>query len=133
MKDVIGRLDALAGKRRSFVAGGSAADASRQDDDDLPLLTEVVDIAEVTSEQPNSLSHRISEPLLDAMAGELSHAIQQRLTADFPALLDDAVERLSAELRRGMHQITEAAIRDYLNRRRQLSLPLDGEDPTTPR
>ena len=133
MKDVIGRLDALAGKRRSFVAGGSAADASRQDDDDLPLLTEVVDIAEVTSEQPNSLSHRISEPLLDAMAGELSHAIQQRLTADFPVLLDDAVGRLSAELRRGMHQITEAAIRDYLHRRRQLSLPLDGEDPTTPR
>ena len=29
------------------------------------------------------------------------------------------------ELRRGMHQIAESAVRDYLARRRQLSLPLD--------
>jgi hypothetical protein len=129
--DVMGRLDALAGKRRSFVAGGATtADANRHDDEDLPMLTEVVDIAEVSSDQPNSLSHAISEPLLETMAAELANAVQQRLTADFPLLLDDAVERLAVELRRGMHQITESAIRDYLARRRQLNLPLDDTGTT---
>lgn len=124
--DVLGRLDALAGKRRSFVAGGAAGtEPARNEDDDLPLLTEVVDIAEVSGDQPHSRSQGLSEPLLEAMAAELANAVQQRLTADFPALLDEAVGRLSDELRRGMHQIAESAVRDYLARRRQLSLPLD--------
>lgn len=124
--DVLGRLDALAGRRRSFVAGGATGtEPARSEDDDLPLLTEVVDIAEVSGDQPHNRSQVLSEPLLEAMAAELANAVQQRLTADFPALLDDAVDRLANELRRGMHQITESAIRDYLARRRQLSLPLD--------
>ena len=126
--DFLGRLDALAGKRRSFVAGGGAGDATKSDDDDLPMLTDVVDIAEVSGDQPNNLSHGLSEPLLESMAAELANAVQQRLTADFPMLLDEAAERLSLELRRGIHQITEAAIRDYMARRRQLSLPLDDLD-----
>ena len=126
--DFLGRLDALAGKRRSFVAGGGTGDATKGDDDDLPMLTDVVDIAEVSGDQPNNLSHGLSEPLLESMAAELANAVQQRLTADFPMLLDEAAERLSLELRRGIHQITEAAIRDYMARRRQLSLPLDDLD-----
>jgi iron-sulfur cluster repair protein YtfE (RIC family) len=124
--DFLGRLDALAGKRRSFVAGSAGAgDSAKGDDDDLPMLTEVVDITEVSGDQPNSLSHGLSEPLLESMAAELANAVQQRVTADFPMLLEEATQRLSLELRRGIHQITEAAIRDYMARRRQLSLPLD--------
>lgn len=125
--DVIGRLDALAGKRRSFVAGTATAaePAPRTEDDDLPVLTEVVDISDVSGDQPNSGSHGLAEPLLEAMAAELSNAVQQRVTTEFPGLLDEALDHLAAELRRGIHQITESAVRDFLARRRQLSLPLD--------
>lgn len=123
--DFLGRLDALAGRRRSFVAAGAATGESRPDDEDLPMLTEVVDITEVSGDQPNSLSHGLSEPLLESMAAELANAVQQRLTTDFPLLLEDATGRLAQELRRGIHQITESAIRDYMASRRQLRLPLD--------
>ena len=124
--DVIDRLDALAGKRRSFVAQGAAeTESPRQEDDDLPILTEVFDISEVSGDHPNNLTHTLSDPLLESIAAELTHAVQQRMTSDLPVLLDEALSRLAKDLRQGIHQISEAAIRDYLARRRQLTLPLD--------
>lgn len=124
--DVIDRLDALAGKRRSFVAQGlPVTESLRPDDDDLPILTEVVDISEVSGDQPNSISHGLSDPMIESMSIELANSFQQRMTSDLPLVLDEALARLAAELRHGIHQIGEAAIRDYLARRRQMTLPLD--------
>lgn len=128
--EVLGRLSALTGKRRSFVAqGASVPEAVRGDgeDDDLPILTEVVDISEVSGDRPNR--HAGLNPHLEAMAAELSHVVQQRMASDLPALLDESLDRLAAELKKGIHQITEVAIRDYLARQAQLSLPLDGDAP----
>jgi hypothetical protein len=135
-RDVVERLDALIQKRRSYVArdnapsgtgaGGQWIDVpvAIHEDDDVPVLTEVVDIAEVSTDAPATAGPTPIEPMLDAIAAELANSLQQRLTDELPPLLDTAFEHFSAEVRAGIRGITETAVRDFIERRRQLNLPL---------
>lgn len=135
-RDVVDRLDALIRKRRSYVAQGDLpretgarapqveAFPAANEDDDVPVLTEVVDIAEVSTDAPIRTGPTPIEPMLDAIAAELVNALQQRLADELPPLLDTAFEHFSAEVRVGIRGITDTAVRDFIERRRQLNLPL---------
>ena len=127
--EVIGRLDALAGRRRSFLAAGAQQPPPEPtEDEDLPVLTEVVDINEVSGDQPNAMHGGALDPLIEEVVAGLAHAVQQRLSNALPVLLENAMQRVSDEVRQGLHEATENAIRDYLAKQRQMSLPLE----TTP-
>lgn len=134
-RDIVDRLDALIQKRRSYVAqvdppngaaGGRPIEvaAAVNEDDDVPVLTEVVDIAEVSIDAPATAGPTPVEPMLDAIAAELANALHQRLADELPSLLDTAFEHFSDEVRAGIRGITETAVRDFIERRRQLNLPL---------
>lgn len=135
---LVSRIDALVKRRRSFVArtgAPPAADAPASDakqlaatDEDVPMLTEVIDLAEASS--PEDVAPVPLEPLIQALAADLAHALEYRLQADLPGVVDAALDRLSADLRAGMARVAESAIRDFLGRQQQLRLPLGerGED-----
>lgn len=137
---LVSRIDALVRHRRSFVARvtsgpvppGDAPPAaagpakSATADEDVPLLTEVIDLAEASPEEASAQLGRMPlEPLIQALAADLAHALEYRLQNDLPAVVDAALERLSDDLRTGVARITESAIRDFLGRQQQLRLPLD--------
>lgn len=137
---LVSRIDALVKHRRSFVAraagpaAGGAGDeaapvtdaaperATGAPDEDVPLLTEVIDLGEASS--PDDAAPIPLEPLIQALAADLAHALEYRLQTDLPAVIDTALERLSTDLRSGVAQVAESAIRDFLGRQQQLRLPL---------
>lgn len=129
---LVSRIDALLRKRRSFVAS-DAEPARPHDDEDIPLLTEVVDLSQLGAASPGVESLPV-EPIIQALANDLAHAIEFRLRNDLPGVLDAAVDRLSLELRKGVAGVLESAVLDFLGRRQQLRLPFsDPPDPSTVR
>jgi hypothetical protein len=122
---IIDRIDALVKKRRSFVAGSTATTPApvADNDDDLPLLTDIVELAEVAAEAPGPDTVAPLQPMLDALAADLAHAIEDRLALDLPEILETAVEELRSQLRVGIAGSVESATRDFLARRQQLRLP----------
>lgn len=139
---LVSRIDALVKHRRSFVARatpgpvpseepaspGARAARATATDEDVPLLTEVIDLAEASS--PEDIAPVPLEPLIQALAADLAHALEYRLQNDLPGVVDAALERLSTDLRAGVARVAESAIRDFLGRQQQLRLPLGerGED-----
>lgn len=123
---LVSRIDALVKRRRSFVAADATLPAARKrDDEDVPLLTEVIDLGAAPgtdSEAPVPL-----EPLIQALAADLAHALEYRLQADLPGLLDAAFERLASDLRQGIAGVAESAVRDFLGRQQQLRLPFPSD------
>lgn len=129
---LVSRIDALVKHRRSFVARTAPGPATAGDaqpaaarpaaEEDVPLLTEVIDLAEASS--PDDAAPVPLEPLIQALAADLAHALEYRLQAELPGVVDAALERLSADLRAGVARVAESAIRDFLGRQQQLRLPL---------
>lgn len=123
------RFTALVRGRRSFVARGPAVAETPLEpppapaDDDIPVLTEVVDIEQATGMAPGPLATAPLQPMLDALASDLAHAVEDRLAADLPEIVDGALATLAADLRRGLAASVESATRDFLARRQQLRLP----------
>ena len=134
--DVIDRIDSLMRRKRVFVAQApalpSASHAADLDDEDIPILTEVVDIAEVSSDAPNIAAHRPLDPLLDAVTQEFSQQLQQRFAAELPDLIEQASTQLAIALQQSVHRITEETLRDFVAHRRQLPLALDEMDSNPP-
>lgn len=130
---IVQRIDALVRKRRSFVAtpAGEAAPplgAPAEDRDDIPLLTEIVDLSAVSGEAAGAPAPPPLEPLINALAADLSAAVADRLEAELVGIVDSALAQFDQELRRGVSGAIDAARRDFLARRLQLRLPLD-DDP----
>lgn len=133
---LVSRIDALVKHRRSFVARASPGPVTAAEDpagvprpaknaaadEDVPLLTEVIDLAEASS--PEDAAPVPLEPLIQALAADLAHALEYRLQTDLPGVVDAAIERLSTDLRAGVARVAESAIRDFLGRQQQLRLPL---------
>ena len=126
--DVVDRADALMRRRRSFVAGAASQAeqvlplTAENDDVDLPVLTEIVSADAVVSEKrPDHLD----ETQVAMLASEIAHAIGQQLTYELPTLLEATLLTASAELRAGITETMNAALRDFIARRKQLRLPLD--------
>jgi len=133
--DVVSRADSLMRRRRSFVATATMPEAMDFDvplladaaaaDDDIPVLTEVVLPEAPSPEQPRD---RFDEKLAARLASEFAHALETRLAAELPTLVEASLAVLEADLRRGILDTAHDAIKDFLARREQLRLPLDGDD-----
>lgn len=137
--DLVDRADALmqpdgpaARRRRSFVAAPAEKAASTllpaNEDDDLPLLTEVIVAEEFLAPSPPD---RVDETLLAIIAADLVHTLQQQLAVELPTLIEASLIGAQNELRSGINSTLELALRDFLARRQQLRLRLD--DPDTDR
>lgn len=125
---IVDRIDALVRSRRSFVAGAASASARPEvGDEEFPVLTDVVDITEISVETPAAPVPL--QPMLDALAADLSRAIEERLAAELPELLQAAFEHADQEMRRGMAASIESTTRDFLARRQQLRLPFPDTSP----
>ena len=129
--DVVNRADSLMRRRRSFVAARPSAPQIASvdslppqviEDDDLPVLTEVVSADAAGFDEH---SERFDETQVSLLASDIAHAIGQQLTFDLPSLLETALLNAGEELRAGITAIMESALRDFIARRKQLRLPLD--------
>ena len=126
--DIVDRADSLMRRRRSFVAAPASKPEMASvalpviDDDDLPVLTEVVSAEAAVSEEP---SDRFDETLVSLLASDIAHAIGQQLTYDLPSLLETTLLNAGEELRAGITATMETALRDFIARRKQMRLPLD--------
>ena len=127
------RPDSLAPRRRrSFVAdAGEKIEAPVPalpplEDDDLPVLTEVVPEEQLTpppAEPPKP--EQDDETLLAIIAADLVHSIENQLAIELPTLIEATLLSTQNELRNGINSTLEMALRDFLARRQQLRLPLD--------
>ena len=125
---VLNRADALMLKRRrSFVAipGGlpNKSDGVPPDDEDVPVLTEVVSAEEIVAKPVNK--RLLDETQISLIAAEMSEAIQQQLVFELPTLIEAVLVSAGEELRAGITETMEMAMRDFIARRKQLRLPLD--------
>lgn len=138
--DIVSRADSLMRRRRSFVAGTPAtaatgaigdqlpppaAPVASEADEDIPVLTE-----EVMPDMPaaGAPRDRFDETLAARLASEFSHTLERRLAAELPSLVEASLAVLEADLRRGILDTADSAIKDFIARREQLRLPLDEPD-----
>ena len=132
--DIVSRADSLMRRRRSFVATTtasagepplSAEPMAIEVEEDIPVLTE-----EVLPETPLAAAprERFDETLAARLASEFSHTLERRLAAELPSLVEASLAVLEADLRRGILDTANDAIKDFLARREQLRLPLDEPD-----
>lgn len=122
-------------RRRSFVAGAGAKEdpAARNEtvalppeDEDLPVLTEVIPEEQLTPPPPEPPKpEQDDETLLAIIAADLVHSIQNQLAIELPTLVEATLLSTQSELRNGINSTLEMALRDFLARRQQLRLPLD--------
>lgn len=131
--DLIDRIDTLMQRKRVFVANAPQTRAEPSvkaaDEEDIPVLTEVVDISEVSGDAPHEAVHPSLDPLIDAVTLDFSLRLQERFATELPALINETVERLAIELQQSVHKMTEETLRDFVAQRRQLSLPLPEQAP----
>ena len=130
--NVVDRADSLMRRRRSFVAKTASniqsanAPLPASDDNDLPVLTEVVSAEAAVSEVSPD---RFDETQVSLLASDIAHAIGQQLTYELPTLLEATLLNAGEELRAGITSTMETALRDFIARRKQLRLPLDEPNP----
>lgn len=111
-------------ERTSERAGAAASSGAPTtgDDDDLPVLTDVVVAPAADLEQR---AERFDETQVSLLASDIAHAIGQQLTSDLPKLIETALLNASEELHAGISATMDSALRDFIVRRKQLRLPLD--------
>ena len=122
--DVVNRVDSLMQRRRTFVATRPVPQPVTEDDD-LPVLTDIV-LPDTVIPEPKT--DRSDETQVTLLAAEIAHAFGEQLANDLPNLIEAALQRASNDLRHGISEIMESALRDFLARRKQLDLPLDGTE-----
>lgn len=106
------------------------SDLLPEGEDDIPVLTEVVDLASVSADAPDEEEQgpdleALRETLADTLAAELARSIEQRLASELPSLVEHTLAGLQDDLKRGIIAATEAALQDFIARRQQLQLPFD--------
>ena len=78
------------------------------------MLTEVVSAeAAVSEESP----HRDDDTQITLLASDLAYAIGQQLAYELPTLLEAVLINAGEELRVGITETMETALRDYIARR----------------
>lgn len=126
--DVVERADTLMRRRRSFVATSFNKTAPAPpplttiEDDGLPVLTEIVSVeAAISADKTDPFN----DTQVILLAQEIAHAFGLQLTYELPTLLEAVLLNAGEELRAGISSTMETALRDFIARRKQLSLPLD--------
>ena len=127
--DVVDRAVSLMRRRRSFVAAPPASLPAQivetpqvVEEDDIPVLTEVVSAEAAVYE---GSPHRVDDTQTTLPASDLAHAIGRQLAYELPTLLEAVLINAGEELRVGITETMETALRDYIARRKQLRLPLE--------
>ena len=127
--NVVDRADSLMRRRRSFVAAPPASLPAQivetpqvVEEDDIPVLTEVVSAEAAVYE---GSPHRVDDTQITLLASDLAHAIGRQLAYELPTLLEAVLINAGEELRVGITETMETALRDYIARRKQLRLPLE--------
>ena len=127
--NVVDRADSRMRRRRSFVAAPPASLPAQiaetpqvVEEDDIPVLTEVVSAEAAVYE---GSPHRVDDTQITLLASDLAHAIGRQLAYELPTLLEAVLINAGEELRVGITETMEAALRDYIARRKQLRLPLE--------
>ena len=124
-------------RRRSFVAtttdqANAAANAAAntadpaEEDEDIPVLTEVVSTEPPAPEAPAVIDE---ETLLAIIASDLVRNLEKQLAIELPTLIEAALVNAQIELRSGISATMKMALRDFLDRRQQLSLPFEDLNP----
>lgn len=119
-------------RRRSFLAArhSERLDADtvpiRTEDDDLPVLTDVVPAEEALPE-PNAPASEAPavKVSVEELAAEMTRAISEQMAYELPTLIEATLLNASEELRAGITATMETALREFITRRKQLSLPLE--------
>lgn len=143
---LVAQANALIKRRRSFLAtppppSPPAAEAPLDfdladslaplGDDDLPVLTEVVNLNSKASAeeanpsiQPAALEEHpdLQESLVSILAADLAHTIEQRLATELPGLIEATLTGLQEALKHGIAATTEAALQDFVTRRQPSAL-----------
>jgi len=135
------RADALMRKRRSFVAKATPRNtpaeviafappaeavppaiptpeaAAPAPEDDLPVLTEVVDPALVSPEVPEPPDPEAIRANLEVLlSGELAQALEARLLEEIPALVASFQAELGGLLEQRLTAVAAATVQDFLTR-----------------
>ena len=120
-------------RRRSFVAtttdqANATANTSdpAEEDEDIPVLTEVVSPEPPAPEAPAVIDE---ETLLAIIASDLVRNLENQLAIELPTLIEAALVNAQIELRSGISATMKMALRDFLDRRQQLSLPFEDLNP----
>ncbi|SBT05484.1 conserved hypothetical protein [Candidatus Accumulibacter aalborgensis] len=124
-------------QRRSFVALAAVTDTANGqrlarpdgDDDDVPVLTDVVLAAPAAAEEGEE---RIAARLRAALAAELADAVDRQIANQLPALVEAALGKAADQVRQGMAATIEMALLDFQAQRGQLRLPLPEPDSDGP-
>lgn len=120
--DVAPLTEPLTRRRRSFLARqrdslqadtAAAPVPTPEEEEEIPVLTEVVPL-----EDP--LEDRIEQ-----LATEMAQAIGEQMAYELPTLIEATLINAGKELRDGITSTMETALREFIARRKQLSLPLD--------
>jgi hypothetical protein len=118
-------------RRRSFLASTKANDTAdvlslpvraTGDDDDLPVLTEVILAASTTSKE-RFVSH--GNNLRPALAADLADHIDGQLSSELPTLIEGTLRNAAEQLRHEIDKVIATAMQDFLAERGQLRLPLE--------
>ena len=120
--NVVDRADSLMRRRRSFVAAPPASLPAQivetpqvVEEDDIPVLTEVVSAEAAVYE---GSPHRVDDTQITLLASDLAHAIGRQLAYELPTLLEAVLINAGEELRVGITETMETALRDYIARRK---------------
>ena len=118
-------------RRRSFLASADPADTEdggtrfprrSSEEDDLPLLTDVVAAEDAEAAET---AEEIAARLRPALAAEVAQIVGRSLEASLLTLVEAALVDASDRLRRDLEASLTTALRDFVAQRGQLQLPLD--------
>lgn len=104
----------------------------RQTDDDVPVLTEAVELPgpEIEARRLEALAAGIERAVLRRLLAELDPALEQLLAPKLAALFEQSLRGLREELAANVRELVRAAVLDAV--RRELALRRKPEDAAEP-
>lgn len=116
-------------RRRNFIARAVSQEAPvtlpGRDEDDVPVLTEVVSEETKGPERDESV---LDDERVALLAAEMAEAVGRQLAAELPTLIEATLITAGQDLRAGIASTMETALRDFAARRKQLRLPFEDPD-----
>lgn len=112
-EDVLGKADALMRRHRSFVAGASKPPADS--DEDVPVLTDEVDLDDSAAQETLDAQQRIAD-ILNRLEPEIASLVRQWLAAELPHIVARELGALAPRLIQATHQSLEQALLPELSR-----------------
>ena len=113
--DILDRADSLMRRRRGFTPEAPADEsAAVLDDENLPILTEVIPLDDTRSN--DDVAETPEEPQLAQRANEMAQAIEQQLAADLLALFDRVLRQARVELQAGLSASLATAQRGFITK-----------------